>query len=1773
MVEILGPLPARPPTPPRPGSRIDQNQDDDDTPVAAQTPADTPQPASARAPPSSRGSKRVTFSPWLHTTIDSPWSAKQPESKESPNPGSPHMTEIRPFKSILKETNSPIPVWSPNVDKFTTESLDMLLESVTQQLAGVSVTSRLDAYMQFFGALRTYDGLPAGKDIAEKLGLITGFIQRDVSRDLIKGVPLDTNLANQALKLSAAFVWHSDISGQLPDEFKVFIVEHAITCLHEAKVPKSVLTHYMSILSTQNFSPKIMTNPRIIRLLTVLQDVTKHVTGKAIALHRLSIYQRLFAQSKSTFVTQAPLWMEQLIFGLLHHMKDTRLKAISLGFQIAMTMGPNLSLSKSIRDLFDRTLQKDRKLVMEIRERMSRMVATVESGVHVPQIWSIIILFLRNKTRSLDQWEHFKEWVLVLQKCFNCSEPAIKAQAIVGWNRFVFAVGPNETTSRSLLKMLGKPILSQLERKKSDKTGASPTQLSLGSYNNLLYYAFRPSPPHHYLDLVWEEYVSAPATSTFTTASLSDNAARVLSNLLWASQAKVWSENRINDSTKMEADELPSLDPRWVRSRVTSIVKVLKSLFKSSVWNDEDLKTSNIALAWNSFSSALSLASNKEITPSGESMQAVASVVGLLNYLLMSGPSSLNAAGDNCTDVFFERFRFLSTTIISSLGGISFTEKLLMKTIEETFQTSIIRTGRESTPGTNSDSPILHLLRAVGITSMINEPTSSYRKLVHDTIESACKSKISRGSRLELVRQCAELTIVDTSSTSPSVLSEVIWTASAGAAANALQSFPIESSRERDGSVSRDYENITKILASGVQFPAACSKWAYLLESFVRVVRTEKGDRSLATLIIEPVAEHLAPLSANDTYFPAAALLAHSMSIPFMQERILEIDALVGKTLQSAYKSFDLSRADGLAGFLESLTSLLGSGVPSFRHHALESLQASLALWIKDERQKIDVEHKVDSRTLTACRALSSAVLNVLQTTVLDQLTTIQKFDTIICAGLESPHLSRTKRFVDFWISTNSASDPLAAETSIGQSLQKALAILSAGASEQNEDVQDVATFSSVGETAASQSEIKQPISRNILPRSVNPDSSPVIGMEHQSSVETTDLNEPQLPTNSLSEVPEEPMVEDVSAINPAVNQREMFRMIESIRSSSPANTPGKSGYDTPVHLRRFHISNGTGAIPLTPTLAPTENDEGFIGSSPTPATRDPTPAATKEVPSLSVPDITMTNASDLPSSPPEYASRSPSPQKRTRPTRSERRRSARAKKALLRNSSGEQSASNSPKKPVHDSTTVPEPSPPSQADQPEDSKENNGAPQADERPPSRRTRSALGQSMDNKQSSAPPTPAAVETPVKPTDDQVPQSNRSKTASKRRKRKNAARAANSQSQQSESQQSESQQPDQSADVSATLALPEYNLDSSSEDMETQIASQLEQDLESAVDLGDRAPTADKAQAVAEQATVQSSKKRKREEDDSRETRAKNAQERRRSSRLTASKDELHAEAEEPQPTPSEDLAQESTTVPPENHSAKPETATPRRSTRNFQRREEPPQEKSLPATQLELTESQEPPKQDEPAPPPPKRSRKSLRLDDQPPSTVPEEQSIRSKSNRSRRSRSTRTEVESSQPSQEQQTPSQLLSGETQQHQNQDGTEGLMPERIVVENTLAENTHLVSTEEVTDSQMTDMAPSIEPTTTRDTQTMDVNKPQEKSSAAPIQPTTNVFTTEVQTEPSPMLDAGSSEKDLATFLQKVLDEAKSATLDLNGLRQVEDLLFNIRVAAQDALRRN
>ncbi|PWY93482.1 telomere length regulator protein [Aspergillus sclerotioniger CBS 115572] len=1757
MVEVLGPLSARPPTPPRTSSRMLSEIDrTEDSPVVVHTPRDSPFSVNGSAgAPSSRQSKRVNFSPWTRY-IKPPSFTNSAAKSKSDLKSLPPSNECKPTKSILKPTTLNSPVNSPSAGPHTAIPFAMLLESILQQLAGEAISSRLDAYMQFFGALRAYDNLPGDQNIVARLGLITQFIQRDVSRDLTTGGPLNTNLVIQALKLAVALVWHTEISARLPDDFKVFLVDHSITCLQDAKMPKSVVTHYLSVLSTQNFNAKIVTNARVIRILSVLHDLTNRVTGTAIVSQRLAIYLRVLNQSKSVFISNAALWMDHLISGLLHHVKDIRIKAISVGFQTSIACGPNPTLSKCVREIFGRPLDEGRKLVTEICERMTRMMAIADCGVHVPQIWSVIILLLRSKKFNVDQWGHFKEWVLVLQKCFNCSDSAIKAQAIVGWNRFVFVVSPSDTTSPSLLRMLSKPIVSQFDRKKQDK---QPSQLALCSYYNLLYYAFRPSASFQHLDVVWEEYIASPASSIFSSVpSLSDRMAHVLSNMLWSPQAKMWVENKVNESNKMDPEELPSIDSKWIRSRITSVLSVFEELFKSSVWT-ADIEQSNIAATWLSLSRALSYASSKEITPTPESMQAVAHVLGLLRRLWNAGPASLNAAvEDSPMEAFYDRFSFLATSMIYSLGSARFTEKLLLKTADETFQAATTPTHRHPRANTSLDSPILHFLRFISELPGNPRPTPSYLRLVNRVLEATCSDKLSRSSRLEILRQCADIHLSDVASPiGKDSLAETIWRSAARLSESSLSSFPMETARGRDGSVSRDYENIVNVLSAGLKFPDVFEIFNPLMESLIRVVRTEKGDQAIATMAVEPLAESMMKQGARNTYLPSASLLRLSLSIPYCHEPgagtntqglVLphSLIELVNKTLSESYEGFDPLETSGVADFIESLTSLLGSGVSTFRSAILARLQQPLARYVRDEERKLNVESGVESRILTACRALSSAVLNILQASQPHDSQCLQRFEHIICAGLESTHASVTKRFLDFWKSSFGLQESLPCPEILSCALQKlenhiklqqtgGLSQSSQSAMQSSRSNGQEANTGSVDTSAKSRIAfiLEDPYESGLK-------SSPVTGGSERRAMPPSPErpNEPQ-----PSQVPPGGDESDpVAAMNHSISlpagpgdprkRSELFSIIESLRSSSPpTNTPRELGFMTPPHLRDLRNTDADAATPQTPTLplVSADHEYGFLGSSPTPGTRSRTQLGESEIPrSLSTPaaeDSAVEN--DLRSSPPKLKSVSPEPHNNTlhldtpvsdnAPTvmsKSARRRSRRSlkKKAL------------------------------SQSKQPQTAEK--GAAGAMEEPLTKRLRSSMGKAPENKE--------------RPSNDHRILEE-SKTASQKPQHSQGPTDPRS------TEEHASQPASQSSPVRAELPKDNWKsqvensdciADSCSDDMETQVASQLEQDLELAVDLDGTPVMVERTVDSSEQGPP---KKRKREAEAT-----PSGKERRRSSRLTKTPSVADVEGSSTRFQrifPSQDV--ESSPAPKRRKQDSKASAT----------------DIGKPAEQVagpDGAKSKVQETQDN------SQKRRSSRLSGQAAPAIPEDSPLPTKSPRPSRSRK---QGKDKKDSIQEEPPSRERTHSPHETPAEDSVKNEQP-KAIVQSEAAQGVSgpLKPTTEAQDQPMDEAVPETQPTD------LEHDIPMTDAFAA-IEPSSEKKATTREKSPekkkkktrgvSRMTQTDSeqqkqkiiTEAEIAMSLRKVLSDVKLAKLNRDSLKEIDDLLFDIRVETHEALRRN
>ncbi|KEF63018.1 uncharacterized protein A1O9_00993 [Exophiala aquamarina CBS 119918] len=591
-------------------------------------------PASIQGSSSNGTRKRVEFSPWTNAS-DLIHASECPSTTSTVKPLPPSSECQASLKSILKTTQvneEPLPTAKGQKEEGI--SMGAMMESIVQQLAGDERTISVDAYQTLAKVIRQYDDIPDEAVLKSKVTKILKYIRRDLLKPIDEIA--DTNLITQALKVLVIFVWNAEYSSFLTDEYRLFILDRSILVISEHTAPKSVIIHYLHLLATQDFRPVLLaSHNRVLRLLDSLKALSEHIKGIGVTLERLLVYRKLLEQSKANMQGKANLWTEELLTGLINSCKEVRVKAIDFGVQVCSTFPASSSISHATRTVLERELEKEVSFGTAICRRLEKMIASKDDMVQVPQIWSTIVLLSNSTDTRIDNWVDLKNWLKVIQKCFNGSDSILRQQSNLAWNRLVYVARPHEA-SDTLLGMLAKPITIQLERQSGDKSMKGSRATAVGSYCTLLYYAFRPASTHKQYTRVWNEYIVKVMRSSFfeKNPANSDMACRVFIALLWNSSkgTKMWHEGRaLQDSRMTGPDEIPSLDCKWVRAKCSAIVDMFQILLRYSSWGASGQSDkAYIAVAWIHFLRAIRDASSKEIKPSAETKHATGTILAFL---------------------------------------------------------------------------------------------------------------------------------------------------------------------------------------------------------------------------------------------------------------------------------------------------------------------------------------------------------------------------------------------------------------------------------------------------------------------------------------------------------------------------------------------------------------------------------------------------------------------------------------------------------------------------------------------------------------------------------------------------------------------------------------------------------------------------------------------------------------------------------------------------------------------------------------------------------------------------------------------------------------------------------------------------------------------------------------------------------------------------------------------------------------------------------------
>lgn len=980
----LASLAVRPPTPPKEsiGHRAKMVPDGVQLSHSAReslrnTPEESPSSAEYFGSSSEKISKRVGFSPWTEY------------HKHPINPGLgsscndqirilPPSRDCRSSKSILK-SNPDIYSFVPTEDLMNLSmdgNISVMLEATVRHLESPVRNARLDAYSTLLGCLSAYDNIPEQQDLAGKLLDLIRFIQRDIWAKQEDNGVLDTQLATQALKLLLYFVTTPCLSGSLPDEFCALVLDELILALESQVMPKIMIIHSMQLLLQENFASKHLNNTRVDRILVALGRVTSHIKGNRIVGQRLMVYRRLLLHSKAAMMVRAQTWVDHLISGLLSTFKEIRGRAVLFGIEASLSLGAMKSVSQTFTDTLNRESLDGRKLVDFLATRLATMASDAEDGVWVPQIWSIVILFLRGRRFQLERWEHLKPWLLIIQKCFNSSDAQVKYQSNRAWSRLIFAVSLDATTSPKMVKMLRQPILPQLERKtglKGSQTAKSPKQVARSSYCTLLYYAFRPSATHIQLDQYWEEYVHQMLPKNTSRSKDDVNYfCQVLAGLFGGNEAKAWDENRANINRPVRADELLRLDPKWVRKRAADVLKVFEDLLYDAEWNGDDDAEAPIILAWRSFANAIREASSKEVKTSMETMTALAHILNTIKRFWQQGLAQRSSQG-----VFplIEKFNSLVLEAVSQLGFIPFNEKRLAHTKLNSYEAA-------ETPSTRGDqhqgpltSPVSVLLGLMIRSIDYQEIGDIYRDVIKNLIDVATGSATSRHTQLTILRDLASLAASEHDADANTRL--LVWRLMAEAATRA---FNLERMSDLDVDspqyVGHEYRDAVKILESAISLhpQETMQEWQDLGTIIAQVLRQEVGSDAITLIITEPIAKAITSLpdsECNDFRLSAGHFLLETVQWPqsrpaidharkslwgvsLIAPKAAVVDpfdhfyTMTNLLLKSSYLSLAVKSARNASSFLSAVAAVITTCPVSMVPTLLKNIQQGIAVWIQD---------------------------------------------------------------------------------------------------------------------------------------------------------------------------------------------------------------------------------------------------------------------------------------------------------------------------------------------------------------------------------------------------------------------------------------------------------------------------------------------------------------------------------------------------------------------------------------------------------------------------------------------------------------------------------------------------------------------------------------------------------------------------------------------------------------------------------------------------------
>jgi hypothetical protein len=656
-------------------------------------------------------------------------------------------SEERPQRSILKPFR---PSSLSSVIRREFESFEEMLDNVVHQLAAGDHRTRIDAYQAFLNAVQAKLTVPEQDALLDATRSLLEFIYRDVQ---YPSQSTNNPLTTWALKFLANLARTVPITEQ--QDFDGFgnLLDFSTSILERAEVPKTIIQHHMLYLC-QKFNSKILTTERATRILACLNKIHERVQGSNVKVYRLIIYQQYFETIPQVMISKASEWLPNMLNCLLSNKSEVRQHATSLGTMAALRHAK--PLNRAIEDIL--ASKNGDTTFMDLFIGQLRAVLLHkdrEMALAVPRIWAIMALFLRPRFHKSEFWHWYKPWLAVCSDALNSQDRQIKFEAYTAWKKFIFSVMPDKQTIPAVRQMLRSPFADPFLKQRELQQGTGRAMMS--AYLCLLYYALRPSATPEDLDIYWNEYLSSVLTNFLCPKKQGQQvycAASILQSL-FSSQEK-WVENRANSAQPFEIDELPRIDPTWIRSRLPKVLELVEAvLTHPESWKTSDVGKSDgilviidsLALStWSALLESVREAGAKEITVSVALKSSIATIMNTLHkvakWLEHNAGSTVDAA---------KSFQTLAECAVSRLGASNFTDRMLMRNPDsQNFEVASTPSHRPQ-PGLRS--PITHLVELqikLGLEPKVSE-TSKHLESVKVLVARCMNTLSLRSSKLALI--------------------------------------------------------------------------------------------------------------------------------------------------------------------------------------------------------------------------------------------------------------------------------------------------------------------------------------------------------------------------------------------------------------------------------------------------------------------------------------------------------------------------------------------------------------------------------------------------------------------------------------------------------------------------------------------------------------------------------------------------------------------------------------------------------------------------------------------------------------------------------------------------------------------------------------------------------------------------------------------------------------------------------------------------------------